>query len=50
MTRREVLCDVGRLALLRWRLVRGRVLPGVVMLFLKQLDAWALVLQQRGRR
>jgi len=48
--RREILINWGRLALLRWRVLRGRALPGVAMMFLKFLDALAERLAQRKPR
>lgn len=49
MTRRELLVNAGRLALLRWRVVRRRALPAFASFLLVQLDAWAGRLE-RGRR
>jgi len=51
ITRREVLVNTFRLALLRWRMVRGRALPAFGTALLVWLDRWALALQRkRGQR
>jgi hypothetical protein len=47
MTRREWLINVARVALLRWRVVRGRTLPALATAVLVKLDAWAKQLEQR---
>ncbi len=41
MTRRELLVNWTRLALLRWRVLRGRALPAFATAFLRTLDRWA---------
>ena len=41
MTRRDVLINWGRLALLRWLVVRGSALPAFAMAWLRALDRWA---------
>lgn len=41
MTRRELLVNWGRLALLKWRIVRGVALPGAAMGLLSWLDGIA---------
>ncbi len=38
MTRRELFVNSLRLALLRWRVVRGRALPAIGMSLLRWLD------------
>jgi len=38
---RGALLNWARLVLLRWRVIRGRALPAVAMLVLRQLDRWA---------
>jgi hypothetical protein len=46
VSRRECLCNLGRLTLLRWRLMRGTALPGFAMSTLAALDRWATRLHQ----
>jgi hypothetical protein len=44
MTRRDLLgclVDIGRIALLKWRVVRGRALPAFAMALLSFLDRQA---------
>jgi|OpeIllAssembly_1097287.scaffolds.fasta_scaffold1413421_2 hypothetical protein len=50
MTRREVFVNWCRLALLKWRIVRGSALPSLAMALLARLDGWAQTLQSRGRQ
>jgi len=50
MSRREWLVNVARLALLRWRVVRGAALPAFGLAALRLLDSWALSLSKRARR
>ncbi len=47
MTRRELLLNWARLALLRWRVLRGRALPAIASSLLVALDRVALALQKR---
>ncbi len=48
MTRREVFINVARVALLQWRILRGRALPALASSLLVWLDRWALALEKRG--
>ncbi len=48
MTRREVFVNVARVALLQWRILRGRALPAIASSLLLWLDRVALALQKRG--
>ena len=41
MTRHEVFVNVGRLLLLRWRVIRGRALPVFALALLRTFDRWA---------
>jgi hypothetical protein len=48
MTRREWLINLARLALLRWRLIRGTALPAFGMALLRALDRFQV--ERRGTR
>ena len=48
MTRRELLVNWARLALLRWRVVRRRALPAFAMALLRGLDRLALRFAERA--
>jgi hypothetical protein len=49
MTRRALLVNVSRIALLEWRILRGRALPAVATWMLSMLDRLALRWQERPR-
>ncbi len=50
MSRRQWLCNLGRLLLLRWRVWRGHHLPRFAMALLMSLDRWAVQLHRERER
>jgi hypothetical protein len=48
MTRREWILNLARLALLRWRVIRGTALPAFAMALLRFLDR--VQAERRGTR